>query len=66
MRGGRTEIELRAKNINRQYHNQEITISYRLQTYDLYFKPLLVIFYTFAVFLFMILIMRGDSKVKTD
>ena len=66
MRGGRTEIELRAKNIHRQYHNKDITITYRLTALDLWFKPFLVIFYTFAVFLFLIAVLNQNSKIKKD
>jgi hypothetical protein len=67
MRGGRTEIELKAKNIHKQYHNQDITISYRLTSLDLWFKPFLLIFYTFSIMIFMLVLFRqGGSKVKND
>lgn len=65
MRGGRTEIELKGNNIHRQYHNKDITITYRLSSFDLWFKPLLLVFYIFCAFLFMLALFR-EKKVKTD
>jgi hypothetical protein len=62
---GRQEITFSRRNVMTDYHNKEVTITYTLTAFDHWFKPLILIFYVFCVFLFVLLIFN-QSKVKKD
>lgn len=70
--GGRKEITFSRRNIMTNYHNKEVSIKYTLTSLDHWFKPLILVFYVFCVFLFMIALFGysesdgSDSKKKKD
>ena len=64
--GGRKEITFSKRNVITDFHNKDVTITYRISALDHWFKPVILIFYVFCVFLFMILTFSGKSKVKND
>lgn len=65
---GRKEITFSRRNVMTNYHNRDVTIRYTLTAFDHWFKPFILVFYVFCVFMFMVLLFNqsGDSKAKKD
>ena len=67
---GRTAIVMKKKMILKKYHNLKVSVTYKLSTLDIYFKPALVCFYTFIVVFFLLVSFRlsssPNSKVKSQ
>lgn len=49
MKGGSKVIIFKKKNIMEKYHNEKITVTFKLSTFEIYFKPGLLTFYALWV-----------------
>lgn len=64
--GGRKEITFSRRNVITDFHNKEVTITYRLTALDHWFKPFILMFYIFCVFVFLMILFGQGKKKKSD
>lgn len=66
LRGGRPTLTLTGQNIVPKAHPSDVTVLYRLETSDLYFKPLVLVAYAFCIFIALMVYFRAQNKQKQD